>query len=455
MPVRVFAAVSLTAMTVLSGRVASAQPPPGPDPSGPARVLTQRPYRGVFAGGTGQTAQLLTLNLNMGGGFDSSVFVDNRTDPNAFEPITRKRTGFLNGSADLNYALNLDKVTFTAAGGAAVSHYPDLRPSTAERYFANASGGWQMSTRTNLSGQYWMTFLPVTHLIALPLGNNPSYGPGNPFDNTTGAQAESYRTATATVDFSHQISRRVSTSLRYSNWRVSSPDSDHDVSTHGGSARLSYSLTRTMAVYGGYRVDTGLYNDDARVVASPRYYTQGADFGLDFAKALSISRKTTATFSVGMTGVSDGNRTQYAATGQATVTRDIGRSWVAWVSYYRNVSFAQAFTEPIFADSLTAQLSGLFTRRLRFDADMGIAFGRVGLAYTRTADDDYRAIYASTSIGYAISRHFDAGARYWYTRHQFDRGLSLPSDLLFHTGRHGLNGYLTTWIPIFKRTRRP
>jgi hypothetical protein len=454
MIVRTVTAVSLTVM-VLAAQVAFAQPPPGPDPNGPARVLTQRPYRGMFGGATGQTSQLLTLNLNMGGGFDSSVFVDNRSEPDSLEPISRRQTGFVNGSADLNYQLSLEPVSLTVGGGAAATYYPELAHPTVHRYFASASGGWQISQKTSMSGQYWMTFLPVTHLVPLPIGNNPSYGPGNPFDNTIGAQAESYRTATASVDFHHQISRRFSTSLRYANWRVYSPDNDHDVSTHGGSVRLSYGLTRTIAVYGGYRVDTGLYNQDARVGASPRYYTQGADFGLDFAKALSLTRKTTATFGVGMRGVSDGSRTQYAATGQATIMREIARSWQASASYYRNVSFAQAFTEPIFADSLTANVSGLFNRRLRFNADLGIAFGAVGLSYARTADDDYWAMYASSSIGYAISRHLDAGARYWYTRHQFDRGLTLPTDLLFHTGRHGVNGYVTAWIPLFSRTRRP
>ena len=71
------------------------------------------------------------------------------------------------------------------------------------------------------------------------------------------------------------------------------------------------------------------------------------------------------------------------------------------------------------------------------------------------SDDDYDAWYATTSVGYAISRHLDAGARYWYTHHRFDRTLSLPTDLLFQTGRHGVSAYLTAWIPLMSRARRP
>ena len=455
MVVRPVTAVSLTVM-VLAGQVAFAQPPPAPDPSGPARVLTQRPYRGVFAGGTGQTSQSLTLSLNMGGGFDSSVFVDNRSDPTALEPISRTGSGFLQGSADLNYSLSLDSVSFSASGGAAATHYPVVaHGGTTHHYFANATGSWQVSKSSSLSGSYWMSFLPVTHLLPLPLGNNPSFGPGNPFDNTIGAQAESYRTANASVDFGHQISRRVSMSVRYNNWRTYSPGNLVDVSTHGGSARLSYALTRTVAVYGGYRVDTGVYTLDPLTGVSQRYYSQGADAGFDFAKALSLTRKTTATFSVGMAGMTDGEQTQYAVTGQATIMREIARSWRASASYNRYVTYAQAFTKPILSDSLTAEVSGLFNRRTRFQAAIGTSFGVVGLSSPGTSDDDYDAWYATTSVGYAISRHLDAGARYWYTHHRFDRTLSLPTDLLFETGRHGVSAYLTAWIPLMSRARRP
>lgn len=452
---RVFSALALTVTAAFSARSAYAQPPPAPDPNAPVRVLTQRPYRGVFGGGTGRLSQLLTLGLHMGGGFDSSVFVDNRNDPNAVAPFGRRHGGFVQGSANLNYALNLDSVSFTADGGVAGTYYPVVDRPIARRYFTNVQADWRASSKSNLSGSYYMTFLPVTHLVPLPIGNDPSLGPGNPFDNTLGAQAESYRTSAASVDFNYQISRRVSTSLRYSNWRVNSPDRDHDVVTQGGSARISYSLTQSVGVYGGYRLDTGLYQPNSQTGPSVRYYTHGADFGFDFAKALSLTRKTSATFGAGMTGVSDTNQTQYTATGHATIMREIARTWRAWASYNRNVSFAQAFTEPVFSDWVNAEVSGLINRRLSFYANTGMSFGAVGLSYARTSDDNYRALYASTGVGFAISRHLNAGARYWYTRHRFDRGLNVPTDLMFQTGRHGVSGYLSSWIPLFSRSRRP
>jgi hypothetical protein len=442
-------------MAALSARSAYAQPPPPPDPSTPVRVLTQRPYRGLFGGGTGQMSQSLTLGLSMGGGLDSSVFIDNRGDPNAVVPMTRRHSGFLQGSANLDYMLNLEPVSFAAGGGVAGAYYPVLDRPVARRYFADARGAWRISPKASLAGGYWMSFLPVTHLLPLPVGNDPSFGPDDPFENTTGAQAESYRTSTASVGFNYDISRRVNTSVRYSNWRSKSPDRDHDVSTDSAAARISYSLTQTVGIYGGYHVDSGVFHPNDPTGDSVRYSSQGFDFGIDFAKALSLTRKTTAAFGVGMTGISDGQQTQYGVTGNASIQHEIARTWHVGAAYTRNVSFAQAFTEPVFTDWLNANLYGLISRRLRFHAQVGTSFGAVGLSYTRTEDENYRALFASAGLGYAISRHLNAGARYWYTRHQFDRGLDVPADLRSQTGRHGVSGYLSAWIPIFSRTRRP
>jgi hypothetical protein len=441
-------------MALLPVRSAYAQPP-APDPSTPVRVLTQRPYRGLFGGGSGQMTQSLTLGLSMGGGFDSSVYVDNRADPNAVVPSTRRHSSFLQGSASLDYMLNRETVSFGAGGGVAGAYYPALHRPVTPRYFADARATWRASTKSTLSGSYWMSFLPVTHLLPLPVGTDPSFGPDDPFDNTTGAQAESYSTTTASANFSYEISERVNTSLNYSHWRTNSPDRDHDVSTHSGAGRITYSLTQTLGVFAGYHVDSGVYHSNAPNGDPVRYNSQGADFGIDFSKALSLTRKTTVSFGAGMTGVTDGEETEYAATGHASIRHEIGRTWYAGASYSRNVSFSQAFTEPVFADWLNAYLYGLISRRLRFHSEVGTSFGAVGLSYTRTGDDNYRALYAAAGLGYAISRHLNAGTRYWYTRHQFDRGLDVPADLRSRTGRHGVSGYLSAWIPIFSRSRRP
>ncbi|HYN09259.1 MAG TPA: hypothetical protein VES67_17890 [Vicinamibacterales bacterium] len=457
---RIFAtSVVVLVLVVLTARETSAQTTQGQqpqDPNAPVRVLTQRPYRGVFGGGVGETSQLLTLGLNMGGGYDSSVFVDNRQDPNAIAPVSRRRSGFLQGSANLNYSLSLGAVSFSAGAGVSASHYPSLDVPVARRYLANAGGTWRVSTRASLGGRYSIAYLPLQHLASLPGGLDPALGPIDPFDSTIGAASETYRTESGGVNFNYRISQRIGSSFDYSHWRIVSPDGDRDVSTNGASARVTYALTQSIGVYGGYHVDSGQYGSTDN---QPRYYTHSGDFGLDFAKALSLTRKTTAGFGTGLTGVTDGNQTRYALTGFASLRREIARSWGAGLTYNRNVGFAQAFRQPVFSDSLSANVGGLISRRLRFNSGLSMSFGRVGFSDPNdpnvNTDRGYRALYASAGLGVAISRMLSGGVRYSYSRYRFGGDVNVPTDLLFQAGRHGVNVYLSSWIPLMSRTRRP
>jgi hypothetical protein len=455
--VRRFSASLIVVLVVMTARETSAQTPQEPgqaqDPNAPVRVLTQRPYRGVFGGGVGRTSQLLTLGLNMGGGYDSSVFVDNRQDPNAVAPLSRRQSGFLQGSANLDYSLNLGSVSFSADGGVSFSHYPSIPGPVARRYITEAAGGWRVSTRVTLSGNYSLSYEPVQHLLPLPGTVDPALGPVNPFDSTIGALSETYRTEHGGADFNYQISQRIAASLRYTNWRVNSPDGDRDQSTNGLSGRVTVGLTKAVAAFVGYRLDSGQYSSAATL---PRYYTNGVDFGLDFAKALSLTRKTIATFGSGMTGVTDGNRTQYSLTGHVSLMREIARTWHGTVTYNRNVGFDQGFRQPVFADTLLANVGGLITRRLRSDAGLSMSVGRIGFSdSTVNTDNGYRASYASAGLGYAMTRMLSAGVRYSYAWYRFGGSVDVPANLVQHTSRHGVNAYLSSWIPLMSRTRRP
>jgi hypothetical protein len=453
----IFVSAVVLVLAAVTARETSAQTQgqPPQDPNAPVRVLTQRPYRGVYGGGVGQTSQLLTLGLSMGAGFDSSVFVDDRQDPNAVTPVRREQSGFVHGSANLHYSLNLGGVSFSTGGGVSGAYYPKLDEPVARRYFADGGGSWRISTRASLSGQYSFHYRPVQHLSSLPGpgGLDPAIGPVNPFESTVGGLSETYRSGMAGVDFNYQISRRVSTSVRYGNWRTYSPDGDRDQSTNGLSARVTVGLTKAVGVFGGYRLNSGQYSTDDTL---PRYYTHGADFGLDFAKALSLTRKTTATFGAGMSGVNDGSHTQYSLTGHASLMREIARTWRGTLTYNRNVGFDQGFRQPVFSDSLTSDVSGLINRRLRADAGFSLSLGRIGFSSASVnADNGYRASYASTGLGFFISRTLSGGVRYGYARYRFGNAVDVPPDLLQQTNRHAVNVYLSSWIPLMTRTRRP
>lgn len=440
----------VVALAVVTAQPAYAQQSGGqaqePDP--PVRVLTQRPYRGLFGSGYSDTSQLLTLGLNMGGGYDSSLFADDREDPT--EPVTpssRQDSGFAAGSANLNYSLSLKSISLSAVGGGALSYYPDSEDPRSHAYFGNTSVAWTMSPRASVSGQIGVAYRPITHLSSLPGLGNASQAPTNPFDAIRGGEGESYRTETGDVRLSYQLSRRVSASVGYGAWRSVRPNQSTDSLTQGLFARANFGVARDVGVYVGYRLDSSEYGP-----GFPNYYTHNADFGLNFAKALSLTRKTTASFGAGTTSATDGNETRHLLTGNVAIMRELGRTWTASLLYARDVGFEAAFQQPVFSDTVSAMVSGLISRRVSFDAGTGLERGKVGFSNT---DNGYSTLYTSAGIGIAITRFLNGGLRYGYSRYQFDNGVRLPADLLFQTGRHGVHAYLSTWLPLFARTRRP
>lgn len=422
--------------------------PQAPDP--PVRVLTQRPYRGLFGSGFSDTTQLLTLGLNMGGGYDSSVFVDDREDlTEPVTPLSREDSGFGAGSANLSYSLSLKSISLSAGAGGALSYYADIDDHFAHAYFGNTAVSWTMSPRASLSGSIAVAYRPISHLSSLPGLGDASQGPTNPFGAAKGGENESYRTETGDVSLSYRLSRRVGTSVGYGAWRSVSPDQTNDSLTHGFSARADVNVTKDVGVFVGYRLSSSGYSN---VLGLPSYYSHNADFGLSFAKALSLTRKTTASFGTGTSAVTDGNETRYALTGNVQIMRELGRTWSASVWYDRDVQFEEAFQQPVFTDTVSAMVSGLLSRRVSVDAGTGLAGGKVGFS---DVDNGYSTLYSSAGIGIAITRFLNGGLRYGYARYQFDDGVRLPTDLLFQTSRHSLHAYLSTWLPIFSRTRRP
>jgi hypothetical protein len=422
------------------------------------RPQSNRPYRGLFGGGVGETEHLLTLGMNAGGGYDSSVLIDSHRDPTAPVVFVRSNSGFAAGSANLNYAFNRGSVSFWGSGGGGVAYYPVLiTDNFVHRYFADTGGSWKTSTNTQLSGSYSITFRPIQHLVSLPggLGGaldpnlDPSLGPGNPFDNTVGGQSETYRSENGHADFFYRAGKRLGFSFGGGGWRIVAPDRFHNSSTTELSTRVTMGLTRDVALYTGYRFATHRFPHELGLLG---YHTHNIDVGLNFTKALSLTRHTFLSFGTGTSAVSDGTRTQYSITGNVQLTRELGRTWQASASYSRDAQFVETFLQPVFSDTVSGFVSGLFSRRLRYDSGVYLTYGKVGFG---GPSNGYNTFYVTSGIGIAINRYMNAGARYLYSRYSFDSGVVLPIDLINATDRHGVNVYLSSWLPLYTRTRRP
>jgi hypothetical protein len=137
-------------------------------------------------------------------------------------------------------------------------------------------------------------------------------------------------------------------------------------------------------------------------------------------------------------------------TGQANLSRAMGRTWTAGVGYIRDVQFLAQLQEVMFSDGVNAFVGGLLNRRLSFWAGTGLSNGTVGFA---VGDNHARAAYASVGVMSAVNRHVGIGTDYSYYYQFFGADVALPAGVRSDIGRHSIRAYVSLWAPVFIRGR--
>jgi hypothetical protein len=215
----------------------------------------------------------------------------------------------------------------------------------------------------------------------------------------------------------------------------------------GGGGTLRYGVGRGLALKAGYFYTRALYSVQDRRVDSHQF-----DVGVDFNRALSISRRTSVSFSTGTSAVTqaDGNGTRLRATGTASLEHEIGRTWTAALNYRRGMQFMDAWPEPVFSDSLTVTFGGLLTRRLQFSANGRAATGEVGVGNS----SGFGAYHGGATLSYALSRYANVGIAYSRYHHRFDESAALAPGFGPSIDRQRVVAQVSLWAPLFHRARR-
>jgi hypothetical protein len=409
-----------------------------------------RPYRGLFGGGVPETEHLLTLGLNMGGGFDSSVLADSGAtlDPSLFTP-GRRESGFGQASANLTYSMHRTTFDLSASGATAATYYRALESQFAYRHSGHVNAQYRMSESTTISGNYGVSYRPMRLLTTYPIVPPTVPGPSNPLDTVLGASRESYISVVGNADISHELARRLSLWAGFRTWNTLSSPDERNMSTLHGSAGVTYGLTRSLGLRVGYRYGRGRYYT---VDLPPIVHTHNVDFGLDFRKALSLTRRTTMTFGTGTVGLTDGQTTSVTLAGHVHVAHEIGRTWGASAGYNRDARFVESFRQPVITNMFWSDLSGLINRRLHFGTNVGVTDGEVGMT---GVNNNFTTVYASAGLGIGLTRNLSCGIRYSFERYRFDSAIDMPFDLRYQSMRHGVFANLSAWMPLLQRTRRP
>ena len=412
--------------------------------------------RGIFGGGVGSADQVLSANSNVGVTyFDSLSGVPTVAGG---EPLP-SATFFGQGSGFLAYRLAEKSLAINATGGE-FSYYFRDQNRWYRRAIASASASyshnWQLSQRTQFSVSEVAEAEPA-YYSALPAGYQPQLSTADPaltlppdLTGFEGAFLDSQSAAAVT----HNLTRRVSLTGTYNfmrRWSVDRPD-NLDLMQYSGQAEVRYSVTRHLSVRTGYRA----YDSRFGPPDSPHMRTQTADFGIDYNRggSLQLTRRTTLSFNVGAAGVTDSAGTKrFVFLGGAGLAHEMGRTWSSTVRYDRGLQFESIFQEPVLTDTVSAQMTGLITSRLQFQSGAGYSRGDVGLV--GGAGNGMEIAYGLVGIRSAITRYLAVGTNYSYYRRTVGDQVTLPIGLSRYSDSQSVRVYLSTWVPLFTRTRRP
>ena len=410
--------------------------------TGGQNARPERPYRGVFASGVDQSGgQSLTASASVSGGYDDNILADATQQANLFRQGQQGTLGQFSGN--LNYSLSGAHGSVDAGAGTSLRYYPSLTTNqTFETYNANITGTWIALTKPRLTFHQTVGYQPFSFLSDLSTGTPPV----NPIDLVPPQPdfvpvAEQYVSYDGGADLDWKYSPRNSV---FSSYNYHAADRTANRTWRQiGTVGTSFGLTRDMSLRLSYRRNEAHYTN--RVVI-----TQSPDVGFDFNHALSLTRRTSLSFGIGLDASSYNGMTRYRANGKVNVTHEIGRSWALDGSYNRGTFFTDTMSEPVFGDTAVASLSGLFSRRIQFDATASATVGSNGFN-TEQKFDHYQG---TVTLSTALNRFMNVGVDYAYYRYKFDQGFDLEPGVPRNTNRQSIRAHLSVWAPILNNTRR-
>lgn len=414
--------------------------------SGEARP--QRPNRALFGGGRGDAAQSLIASGNLGLGRDM-LLSGGMFDPNDPTVAAADRiTDFASGSADLAYSISRTSVNFSANVGSSARYLPGIDNSVVSSHSAGMDLSVAVTKRTSVSALFSAGYAPLSASTYFPGLFQADGRPPLPTDYDLGAQAFNYSSYTGAFTVSQAISKRTGLSVGYQTGYWKAPSTNNGQRQEEVNAGISHALARGI----GLRLGYGRRAAHVDVAGSPEIVWQHSiDAGVDYNRALSISRQTQLSFATGSAIVSDGSQSRYDFTGALNLDHQFGRTWTTGVALSRQVGYLDTVLQPTFSNSLSASLTGLLSRRFSVNLGTGVADGSIGLT---GPGNEYRAYRGSAGLAGAFTEFLAVSVDYVYYTYEFNSPQFLPTAVGTHLSRQSVQVSLSTSIPLIYRARR-
>jgi len=189
-------------------------------------------------------------------------------------------------------------------------------------------------------------------------------------------------------------------------------------STRGARGLFRQQLTRSLALRARYGREE---MRESAAAGDQRFVNEILDAGVDFAKSMSMGRRTTFAFSTETSMVREnGGPRFFRLNGNIGLERRFLRTWISILTARPATEFLPGFRGPVFTEGGRVTLAGYLTKRLLFDANGEGNRGAVGIAEPH----HFTSYVASSSLTYALTRHVGVFGQYAYTHYQ------TPSDPL-------------------------
>jgi hypothetical protein len=437
--------VSLIAgSAVLFGALTASAQSPAPE------SRPERPYRGVYASGTDQAAQVLTVNGSVAAGYDSSATLGARDaglEGLGVNPGRDEGSIYNSYSAGLSYNARLDRFAAGASLSSSARQYPQLDVSTITSHAVSSGLTASLTKNTTVTAGAAATYQSRRGFSPFVELGDPSPGQVDAPSADYGTVPTNYYTYSTSAGLTQQLSRRSSLTLNYERQIGEHNSGFGDLTRQSGSFRFTRSLSRYLSLRLGYGYTEARYQ-----LAGASYQNHNLDTGVDYSRDLSLTRRTRLSFSSGATAVQQDNINRYDVIGSARLSREIGRTWSAQLTYQRNVGYNDFVREPLFYDGLNVGIGGLINRRLSFQSGVGATRGVVGVV-TQPSDGFY-AVTGSAGVNAALTRHLALGLNYTFYHYSFEQAAALTTGLLPLINRHSVNVTLNVWAPVFQHGKR-
>lgn len=436
------------------------------------RDRPERPNRAVFGSTKGLTGQLLTVDGSAGAGalnLEDSNVAGSDLNPTIWN-------SFASASAGASYTLDRAWVGLDSSVETSWRRYP-AADETSQAIYSGAAfvARAPLGGRTSLDAHATASYQPISVSTLFPglfgggssEASSPAAFDSHFFPGPSGGtglgnapqaafelvgETEQYATGSAGVGLTHRFSPRSSLTAGYEYTRAGASSALSDRDDSWAFVRYDREILRGLTLQAGYANRQGIYHDVAEDSAvDRRVRTDSVDAGVSYSRALSFSRRTHLAFSSGSTVVSDGGARRYDVIGNATLTRELGRTWAAELTYSRQAGFVDTFAAPTFGDSVVASVAGLITRRITVGAGAGATRGQVGV---RNANG-YRSYQGNVQLGVALSRVIECSFNYAAYFYEFDSADFVPSIAGTRATQQIAQVSLGVWVPLFERARRP